>query len=91
MDDLNLFLPKSKLLTEEKTINYTTENIAQERIFKMEVLKWLNNGKPKMFKSPTEGNFLIRLMKVSLSPEDKLGRMLHNFNCNAYEIGKCDN
>jgi hypothetical protein len=55
-------------------------------LFKNEVLEWLNNGKPKMFKSPVEGNFIVRLMKVSLAPEDKLGRMLHTFSCNAYEI-----
>ncbi len=91
MDEEHLFLSPEKLLTDEKTINYTTENIAQERIFKMEVLNWLNNGQPKVFKSPTEGNFIVRLMKVSLSPQDKLGRMLHSFNCNAYEIAEYTN
>ncbi|MBQ9657397.1 MAG: hypothetical protein IJV31_01345 [Clostridia bacterium] len=50
-----------------------------ERIFKLKVLEWLNDGKIKMFKSPTEGNYLVRLMNISLTPEDKLGRMLHNF------------
>jgi hypothetical protein len=62
------------------------EEIFRERIFKTEVLNWLNNGKPKLLKTPTEGNFIIRLMKVSLSPEDKLGRMLHNFSSTAYEV-----
>jgi hypothetical protein len=28
-------------------------------------------------------------MKISLSPEEKLGRMLHNFSCTAYEIAEC--
>jgi hypothetical protein len=54
----------------------------------MEVLEWLNNGKPKVFKSPTEGNYIIRLMNVSLSPNDTLGRMLHTFNSTAYEIAE---
>lgn len=66
--------------------NLTSQNIQKEREFKMEVLDWLSNGKPKLFKSPTEGNYLVRLMNVSLSPEDQLGRMLHNFSCTAYEI-----
>lgn len=66
--------------------NLTTDNIAAERIFKNEVLNWLTNGKPKLFKSPTEGNFIVQLMNVSLSPIDTLGRMLHSFTCNAYEI-----
>jgi hypothetical protein len=60
-------------------------------LFKNEVLEWLNNGKPKMFKSPVEGNFIVRLMKVSLAPEDKLGRMLHTFSCTASEIAECTN
>ena len=68
----------------------TAENFRREREFKMEVLKWLNNGQPKLFRSPSEGNFIIRLMNVTLSPNDTLGRMLHTFNCTAYEIADCN-
>ena len=66
--------------------NLTSDNITLERQFKLEVLDWLNNGKVKLFKSPNEGNYLVRLMNISLSPEDALGRMLHNFQATAYEI-----
>lgn len=66
------------------------ENIRAERQFKMEVLDFLTDGKPKLFRSPTEGNYLVRLMNTSLTPEDTLGRMLHTFSCTAYEIGECD-
>lgn len=61
-------------------------NLKREREFKLEVLNWLNNGQPKLFRSPTEGNYIVRLMNVSLSPNDTLGRMLHSFNAQAYEI-----
>lgn len=64
----------------------TSDNIYRERKFKMEVLEWLNNGKPKIFRSPTEGNFIVRLMNISLTPNDTLGRMLHTFQSTAYEI-----
>ena len=70
------------------TTNLTPENIAAERIFKLKVLEWLNDGKPKSFRSPGEGNYLVRLMSVSLSPNDTVGRMLHSFSCQAYEIGE---
>ena len=73
-----------------RTTNLSTENIRMERDFKMEVLNWLNDGKPKLFRSAAEGNFLVRLMNVSLSPNDTLGRMIHTFNANAYEVGVCD-
>lgn len=69
-----------------QTINALGYNIAAERKFKLKVLNWLNDGKIKLFRSPTEGNYLIRLLNVSLSPEDKLGRMIHNFSATAYEM-----
>lgn len=78
-EDLGITTPSTDL---------TAENMAAERIFKMEVLQWLNDGKPKLFRSPAEGNFIVRLMNVSLSPNDTLGRMLHTFSATAYEIAE---
>lgn len=67
--------------------NQTRENVYNERQFKMEVLNWLTNGKPKVFRSPVEGNYLVKLMNVSLTPlSDGIGRMIHNFSATAYEI-----
>lgn len=65
-----------------------TDNIRAERLFKTEVLDWLNNGGIKLYRSPTEGNFIVRLMNVTTSPTDSLGRMLHTFNCSAYEMSE---
>jgi hypothetical protein len=59
-----------------------------ERYFKLKVLDWLTDGKVKLFRSPTEGNYLVRLLNVTLTPEDALGRMLHTFTCQAYEIAE---
>ena len=64
------------------------DNFRREREFKMAVLDWLNNGQPKLFRSPGEGNFIVRLMNSSLSPNDTLSRMLHTFSCTAYEIAE---
>ena len=66
--------------------NLTSDNIFAERIFKLEVLEWLNDGKPKILKTPTEGNYIVRIMGVTMAPNDTLGRMLHTFNCTATEI-----
>lgn len=68
--------------------NLDGENFYLEREFKMEVMKWLMNGKPKLFRSPGEGNYIVRTMNTSFSPNDTLGRMLHTFNCTAYEIAE---
>ena len=61
-------------------------NFSYEREFKLEVLDWLNDGKPKLFKSPTEGNILVRLMNTSFTPEQVLGRMIYSFSTTMYEI-----
>lgn len=71
---------------QSETTDLLSYNIKAERIFKLELLDWLGNGEIKLFKSPTEGNYLVRLMNVSLAPEDRLGRMLHSFSCTAYEV-----
>jgi hypothetical protein len=86
MDEENLFLPKTEYNLIENTTNLTGENIASERQFKMKVLEWLTNGEPKVFRSPTEGNYIVRLMNSSLSPNDTVGRMLHTFTSTSYEI-----
>ena len=67
----------------------TNENIAYERRFKLALLDWLNDGNIKLFKSPTEGNYLVRLTNVSLTPVQQLARMLHNFSCTASEVAEC--
>jgi hypothetical protein len=68
----------------------TAANFRKEREFKMEVLQWLTNGEPKLFRSPSEGNFIVRLMNCTLTPNDTVGRLLHTFQCTAYEIANCD-
>ena len=72
------------------TNNLVGYNITAEKNFRDAVLDWLNNGQPKIFRSPTEGIYLVRLLNVSLSPETKLGRMLYSFQATAYEIGNLD-
>ena len=90
MDEENLFLSEEDYGLTEKTTNLTGENIAAERVFKMKVLEWLTNGEPKVYRSPAEGNFVVRLMNSSLSPNDTVGRMLHTFSSTAYEIAECN-
>lgn len=74
----------------ESIYDLSSTNFAKERRFKLAVLDWLNDGKPKLFRSPAEGNYLVRLMNVSLTPNDQLSRMVHTFQCTAYEIAPFD-
>jgi hypothetical protein len=57
-----------------------------EREFRNLVSDFLYDGKPKLFKSPTEGNILIRITDVSMSPQQGLNRIIYSFSAQAYEI-----
>ena len=83
----NLYMQKlKKKKFKSFNTNLISENIYLERQFKLEVLDWLTNGEPKLFKSPNEGNYIVRLLNVSLTPNDQVGRMIHTFNATAYEV-----
>lgn len=87
LDPSHLFFSEDKALSAwDQTVNPTPENYAAERYFKQEVLSWLNNGKPKLYRSPGEGNYIVTIMGASMSPEGGLSRLLHNVSCSAYEI-----
>ena len=59
-----------------------------EREFRNKVIDFLQDGKPKLFKSPTEGVMIVRLMDVNITPNQQLGRMICDFSCNAVEVDK---
>jgi len=61
-----------------------------ERFFREAVMEFLYDNKPKLFKSLTEGNVLVKLSDISFSPTQELGRMLYSFSATAYEIDKHD-
>lgn len=88
MDEDGLFCSKRTLGISANITDLTSENIKAERVFKLKALEWLTDGKAKLFRSPTEGNYIVRLLNVSLSPNDTLGRMLHSFSATAYEVAK---
>ena len=79
-----------------RTATYTVSSTALpehdafylERNYKREVEDWLNNGEPKLLRTAAEGTFIVRLMNVSLSPMQQLGRRLHTFSATAYEIAE---
>lgn len=85
-DEEFLFSDEESFQGFDYSINLTGSNIQVEREFKLKVLEWLNNGEPKIFRSPGEGNYIVRLINVSMSPNDTVGRMLHTVTGTAVEI-----
>ena len=70
------------------TASLFSYNFLAERIFRERVYEWLNNGQPKLFRSPSEGNIVLRLMNITLSPLENLGRMVYSFTATGYEVGE---
>lgn len=94
-DEFGTFTTKDELYGKSKQDydNYNDNNDINEQYdyiletaFRNKVLSFLNDNTVKLFRSPTEGNILIKLMNISLSPKEELGRMLYTFSANAYEI-----
>ena len=57
-----------------------------ERDFREIVMEFLYKNNVKLFRSTTEGNILVKLMNISFTPNQVLGRHIYSFNCTAYEI-----
>lgn len=99
MDNASLFVSKSEMLESHKDIYDELMNLNEdfpsasskynytyERKFREQVQEFLYNVKPKLYKSTQEGNILIKLMDVSLTPKTELGRLIYTFSATAYEI-----
>lgn len=67
-------------------LDLTDNNFFIEKIFRDKVEEFLNDGTCKLYKSPSEGNMIIALMNVTMTPNTSLGRMIFSFSATAYEI-----
>lgn len=94
MDDESLFADDKDLYLNQEVANLyksrgqETYDYVRERIFREKVMEFLLNDKPKLFKSPTEGNVLVRITNVNFSPNQTLSRMIYSFSATATEIGE---
>lgn len=66
--------------------NQQNDRITQRK-FREIVMQYLYDDMPKLFRSTPEGNILVRLSNISLTPNNQLGRMIYDFSCTATEIG----
>ena len=90
-----LFCTKKELYRgyEELYEKYNTQNriseyndFSLEKTFREKVMEFLYANNVKLFRSPSEGNILVRLMDINFTPESQLGRMVYSFSATAYEI-----
>lgn len=66
--------------------NLSNNNIYLERAFREKAEEFLNSFDYLLYKSPTEGNIIIGLINVSLTPNNTVNRMIYSFSATAYEV-----
>lgn len=62
------------------------EKYKKEKEYREQVYNWLINGKPKIFKSPTEGIYIVQVMNTSMSAKKELGNLLYEVSGTMYEV-----
>ena len=97
-DDQGVFLNKDNIYNQAKS-DYEKYNKEQnitiyrdyiyEREFREKIMDFLYADDIKLFRSPTEGNILVRLMDIVFTPNQVLGRLVYSFTANAYEVDEC--
>ena len=87
-----LFGDNLKLYASHNNKNRITEanDIVYEKLFKDKVIEFLYNEQPKLFRSATEGNFIVKAMDASFTPNATLGRRIVSFTATAYEVAECN-
>ena len=100
LDDFkDIFTSKEELYGKEAVTLYNDYNwennineyndYVLEREFREKVIKFLYKDNIKLFRTLTEGNILVKLMNISLTPQTQLGRYIYSFSAEAYEVAKC--
>lgn len=61
-------------------------DVIQQKEFREKVLDFLYKNSVKLYRSATQGNILVKLMNITLTPNNNLSRQIYSFTCTAYEI-----
>lgn len=69
--------------------NQKNDKITQRK-FRELVMTYLYDDVPKIFRSTSEGNILVRLTDINLTPNNQIGRIIYDFSCTATEIGEAN-
>lgn len=98
-DDEGIFLSKnsaSLILSQDFYNRYKAKNRIMpwndyifEKQYRDKAIEFLMDGKPKLFKSFTEGNMIVALTAVSFTPNKQLDRNIYDFSATVTEIAEC--
>ena len=92
-DGLNIQQIKNNYITQYNDYNYQhniypENDYVFEKLFRQKVIDFLNTNNIKLLRSLTQGNILVKLSNISLTPNQQLGRLVYSFSCTATEIAE---
>jgi len=67
---------------------YSDRSVFLERKFRDYVMEWLYNGKPKLFRSETEGNMIVMLTNINFVPVENTSRRVYSLSATITEIAE---
>lgn len=97
-DKENIFTSKEEIYKDSKDLYQEYNNVYNisnqydyiyEREFRNKVMDFLYKNSIKLFKSPTEGNVLVKLMNINFAPNEQVGRLIYTLNAEAIEQDEC--
>lgn len=62
-------------------------SMVMQRLWREKILEWLKDGTPKILKSEAEGNILVRVTDVKVTPIRSLYGLVAEFSCRMTEVG----
>lgn len=66
--------------------DHSDENVYIERKFRELVMDWLSDGKPKLYRSETEGNMIVMVSQPNFTPLNKTQRMVYSVSMTLTEV-----
>lgn len=78
------------LLNYKNDLEEMQDGMVMQRVWRDKILKWLNDGKPKILKSEAQGDMLVMIRDVQVTPIESLFGLVSDFQCQMTEIGHVD-
>lgn len=66
------------------------DGMVMQRAWRNKILDWLTDGKLKILKSEAQGNILVEVSDVKVTPIKSLGGLICDFECNMTQMGIVD-
>lgn len=63
------------------------DGMVMQRLWRNKILKWLDDGKPKILKSEAQGNLLVFIDQIKVTPNETTFGLISDFSCRMTEIG----